>query len=144
MTTAHHFYNFADQVKPVELDSYYWLNGQRLSRAFCRALHASLADLLDVVMAVYAADRRSSRNYSRAAAGHRNISIRIGVRNPGLWSSAEVVQKTPGTVVLVEWRRMGPSICAAPSGTLTRGNGELSIPDATQSSRHRIPVQWGP
>ncbi len=90
---TNHFYNFADQVQPVELDSYYWLNGQRLSRAFCRALHASLADLLDLVMAVYAADRRSSRNYSRAATGHRNISVRIGVRNPRLWSRAEVLQK---------------------------------------------------
>ena len=50
MTATHYSYDFADQVQPVELDSHYWLNGQRLSRAFCRALRASLADLLDVVM----------------------------------------------------------------------------------------------
>ena len=86
----------------MELDSYYWLNGQRLSRAFCRALRASLADLLDVVMAVYAADRRSPRNFKGAAAGHRRISARIGVRNPGLWSAAEVVEKLQEPVVLAE------------------------------------------
>ena len=77
----------------MELDSYYWLNGQRLSRAFCRALRAGLADLLDVVMAVYAADRRSQRSFKGTAAGHRRISIRVGVRNPGLWSAAEMVER---------------------------------------------------
>ena len=93
MTATYYSYDFADQVQPVELDSYYWLNGQRLSRAFCRALHASLADLLDIVMAVYAADRRSPRSFKGAAAGHRRISVRIGVRNPGLWSDGGMAER---------------------------------------------------
>ena len=93
MTATYYSYDFADQVQPVELDSYYWLNGQRLSRAFCRALHAKLADLLDIVMAVYAADRRSPRSFKGAAAGHRRISVRIGVRNPGLWSAAGMAER---------------------------------------------------
>ena len=93
MTATYYSYDFADQVQPVELDSYYWLNGQRLSRAFCRALRASLADLLDIVMAVYAADRRSPRSFKGAAAGHRRISVRIGVRNPGLWSAGGMAER---------------------------------------------------
>ena len=93
MTSAPYSYDFASHVQPMELDSFYWLNGQRLSRAFCQALPANLADLLDVVMAVYAADRRSRRDFKGIASGQRRISVRIGVRNPGLWATAEVGQK---------------------------------------------------
>ena len=118
MTATHYSYNFADQVQPVELDNYYWLNGQRLSRAFCRALRASLADLLDVVMAVYAADRRSPRNFKGAAAGHRRISVRIGVRNPGLWSAAEMVERLQDLLYWLsedEWSLHFVQRLAAPS-----------------------------
>ena len=118
MTATHYSYDFADQVQPVELDSYYWLNGQRLSRAFCRALRASLADLLDVVMAVYAADRRSTRNFKGAAAGHRRISVRIGVRNPELWSAAEMVERLQDLLYWLsedEWSLHFVQRLAAPS-----------------------------
>ena len=93
MTSTPYSYDFAAQVQPVELQSSYWLNGLRLSRAFCQALPANSSDLLDVVMAVYAADRRSPRDFKGSASGRRRISVRIGVRDPGLWATAAVVQK---------------------------------------------------
>jgi len=93
MTSFTYSYDFADDVHPVELDAHYWLDGRRLSRAFCRALPPSLADLLDVVMATYAADRRSRRDFRGAAAGQRHISVRVAVRDPWLWADSEVGDK---------------------------------------------------
>ena len=87
------FYDFTTDAQPVELDPFFWMDDQRLSRAFCQALPANLADLLDVVMAVYAADRRSPRDFKRASAGQRSISVRVGVRNPGLWATTEIAHE---------------------------------------------------
>ena len=86
-------YEFTADAQPVELGSVYWLDGRRLSRAFCQELPANLADLLDVVMAVYAADRRSPRDFRGAASGQRSISIRVGVRNPDLWETPEMAHE---------------------------------------------------
>ena len=93
MTPIPSSFDFTANVQPVELEPIYWLDGQRLSRAFCQAVPANLADLLDIVMAVYAADRRSRRDFKRAASGQRSIRVRVGVRNPGLWATREVAHK---------------------------------------------------
>lgn len=93
MTLVPNSFDFTSNVKPVELEPTFWLDGQRLSRAFCQAVPAKLADLLDIVMAVYAADRRSRRDFKRAASGQRSIRVRIGVRNPGLWATEEMAHK---------------------------------------------------
>ena len=44
-------------------------------------------------MAVYAADRRSRRDFKRAASGQRRISVRIALRNPDLWATREMAHK---------------------------------------------------
>ena len=93
MTPVPYIYDFTDAVEPVELGPDYWLDGQRLSRAFCQALPANVADLLDVVMAVYAADRRSRRDFKGAAAGQRSIGVRVGVRNPSRWATNAMAHK---------------------------------------------------
>ena len=49
-------YNFANRTGPVATSGSYWIIGERLSRTFCRPLSSGMADLLDVVMSVYAAD----------------------------------------------------------------------------------------
>ena len=93
MTPIPNSFDFTGNVQPVELEPIYWLDGQRLSWAFCQALPASLADLLDVVMAVYATDRRSRRDFKRSKSGQRCIRIRVGVRNPGLFATREITHK---------------------------------------------------
>ena len=93
MTPIPDSFDFTGIVQPVELEPIFWLDGQRLSRAFCQALPASLADLLDIVMAVYAADRRSRRNFKRAASGQRSMRVRVGVRNSDLWATREMAHK---------------------------------------------------
>ena len=93
MTPVLNNFDFTANVQPVELEPIHWLDGQRLSRAFCQALPANLADLLDIVMAVYAADRRSRRDFKRSASGQRRISVRIALRNPDLWANREMAHK---------------------------------------------------
>ena len=84
-------YDFAAQASP-DRDQGFWLDGQRMSHAFCNALPCDVADLLDVAMAVYAADRRSARDYKGARTGLRHIHVRIGVRNLALWDGPEVAK----------------------------------------------------
>ena len=86
-------YDFTADAQPVELDPFFWIDGRRLSRAFCQALPAALADLLEVVMAVYAADRRSPRVFKGASAGQRSIRVRVSVRDPGLWATTDMGHK---------------------------------------------------
>ncbi len=89
MNTSSFTYDFATQVSP-DRDDGFWLDGQRMSHAFCNALPSYVADLLDVAMAVYAADRRSKRHYKMAHTGLRHIHLRVGVRNIALWSRPEI------------------------------------------------------
>jgi 7-cyano-7-deazaguanine synthase in queuosine biosynthesis len=74
----------------MDLEGCYWLNGECLSRAFCLELPPRMADLLDVAMAVYAADRRSLRDFNKAGTGQRRIHIRLAVREPTIWASSEM------------------------------------------------------
>ena len=91
MNTPTLTYDFATKPLPDREDSF-WLDGKQVSHAFCEALPPEVADLLDVAMAIYAADRRSVRDYKGAQSGLRHIHARIGVRNLTLWNDASVVQ----------------------------------------------------
>ena len=91
MSTSSFTYDFATQPLPDQEEGF-WLDGKQVSHAFCEALQAEVADLLEVAMAIYAADRRSVRNYKGAHTGLRHIHVRIGVRNLALWSDTTVVQ----------------------------------------------------
>ena len=44
-------------------------------------------------MSVYAADRMSPRDFKGTATGQRSIRVQAGVRNPGLWNSAEMTEQ---------------------------------------------------
>ena len=91
MSTSPFTYDFATQPLPDREDGF-WLDGEQISHAFCEALPPEIADLLEVAMAIYAADRRSVRDYRGAHTGLRHIHVRVGVRNLALWSDAAVVQ----------------------------------------------------
>ncbi|MCY3799965.1 MAG: 7-cyano-7-deazaguanine synthase [Chloroflexi bacterium] len=53
-----------------------------------------------MVMAVYAADRRSLRNFKGAATGQRRITVRVWVRDPDRWTDPETASKLH---VLLKW-----------------------------------------
>ena len=84
-------YDFANDTTPVELGGSYWIDNERLARSFCQRLPAKIADLQDVALAIYAADRRSLRNFKGANTGQRQIHVRVGVRDPGLWTESNMV-----------------------------------------------------
>ena len=69
----------------------FWSRDEILSEAFSRVLPDGAADLMDVMGAVYAADRRSKRIFNGTATGQRRIGIRIPVRDLEAWSSPELV-----------------------------------------------------
>ena len=83
-------YDFSNELAPVGSGDSYWLDDQRLSRAFHREVPRRMADLLEVAMSVYAADRRSRRNYRGMNTGHRRIGVRVGVHDPGFWARPEI------------------------------------------------------
>ena len=90
MSNTPYSYDFASVPQPMELEGHYWLNGERISNAFGVELPSRMADLLDVAMAAYAADRRSPRDFKNANTGQRRIHVRSAVREPQLWANAEI------------------------------------------------------
>jgi 7-cyano-7-deazaguanine synthase in queuosine biosynthesis len=84
-------FDFSTRPAPAELESYYWVNDGQLSRAFGSSLPPRLADLVDLTMAVYYADRRAVRARNPyALTGQRDFSLRLPVRDLELWSGDEV------------------------------------------------------
>ena len=70
----------------------YWLDGECLSRVFYQEIPLRTVDLLEVAMSVYAADRRSRRNYEGYNTGHRQIKVRVGLRDPSFWDRPEMLE----------------------------------------------------
>ena len=84
------YYDLADEG---EASRRFWMDEASLSRTFSKAIPARAADLLDVVGAIYAADRQSKRCFQGVATGQRRINIRLAVREPEPWSSPELISK---------------------------------------------------
>ena len=93
MNQALHEYDFTDLAQPVGLGNNFWLDDKRLSRAFCHAIPGRMADLLEVAMSVYTADRRSLRHYVGASTGHRRIRIHVAVRDREFWGQHEIYRR---------------------------------------------------
>lgn len=94
-------FDFGDLTQSPEIESRYWVDDSPLSRAFGSILPSKLADLVDLAMAVYFADRRSYRQRdSFELTGHREIHIRLPVRELELWKSKEI---TSSLVDLLGW-----------------------------------------
>jgi len=90
---ASYQYDFSKVTAAKRILTGYWVDGQRISDAFGTYLDPIHADLLDIVLAVYTADRKSLRTYDGSGTGQRHIQVRIGVRQPTLWERPEVKQK---------------------------------------------------
>jgi hypothetical protein len=74
---------------PVELYNHYHVGDEKIAQAFGSTLPAELADLVDVALAVYVADRRSRRRLPAADRYHlhwtRQFHIRLPLRDPERW-----------------------------------------------------------
>ena len=90
MKTPPHPYDFANGANRLDVGRGYWLDGAAVSRTVFEALPARSADLLEVALAAYTADRLSTRVYNNEASGQRSFQIRIGVREPDIWNDETV------------------------------------------------------
>ena len=87
MSVEPYTYDFTVHPRDVGLQSTCWMNGEHLSHPFSEALPANAADLLDLALAIYAADRSSRRDFKHANTGQRRIDVRLGLRNPDYWTA---------------------------------------------------------
>ena len=85
MNPSFYTYDFASTDR-VNLDYSYWLDGTAISRAVFEALPSRSADLVEVALAAYTADRLSPRSFKSTSTGQRKFHIRVGVREPDLWN----------------------------------------------------------
>ena len=92
MNQQAHYHDFSTHFTQIGSGKSYWLDGECLSRAFYQALPRRTVDLMEVAMSVYAADRRSRRNYRGSNTGHRQINVRVGVRDRDFWDRPELTE----------------------------------------------------
>lgn len=89
-------------------EDYFWVDDRQVSTAFGLKLPPRVADLVDVAMAVYSADRGAARvrNLSTSV-GSRRFEIRLGLRNPDLWRDSLVLETLRRTLAWFtddDWR----------------------------------------
>ena len=90
MKTPIHPYDFATGANRIDVGQGFWLDGNAVSRAVFEALPAPSADLMEVALAAYTADRLSKRFFKNEASGQRRFQIRVGVREPDIWNDSSV------------------------------------------------------
>lgn len=84
------------QGEPFCRQSGFEVAGDRIEKEFSSHFSPELADLVDVAMAVYTADRvcpRPARSNRYDHHWHRSLSLRVPVRNPELWQDRELLLK---------------------------------------------------
>lgn len=93
MNTEPYTYDFTVHPRDTGVRSTCWMNGKRLSDPFSEVLPASAADLLDLTLAIYAADRSSRRDYKRSNTGQRRLDVRLALRNPDYWTAPATAER---------------------------------------------------
>ena len=84
-----HRHDVAIYPGPTDLPGASWLDGLSISRVLGQRLTADVADLLDVAVGVYSADRRSPRDFSGSRTGQRSIRVELRLRNPDRWNATQ-------------------------------------------------------
>ncbi len=89
-----HRFDFDDGSVAGELEKYYWVNDTQLSGAFGSNLPPRFADLVDLAMAVYHADRRAQRvRNPLVLTGQRDLRIKLPLRDLTFWNKREVTDR---------------------------------------------------
>lgn len=83
-------HNLAIYPRPTDLPESSWLDVARISRVLGQRVTADVADLLDVAVGVYSADRRSPRDFSGSRTGRRSMRVELSLRNSDRWNAAHV------------------------------------------------------
>ena len=67
-----------------------WLDVAGIAQVLGERVTTDVADLLDVAVGVYSADRMSPRDFSGSRTGQRSIVVELPLRNPDRWNAAHV------------------------------------------------------
>ena len=84
-------HDFTAHSEHIDLGDRFWVDKTPILQAFCQVLPSRMADLVEVAMAAYTADRLSLRRFKGVATGQRQLHIRVAVREPDLWGSGAVI-----------------------------------------------------
>jgi len=82
MSDNHFKYDFTSASLPGEQINPFRVELKSITRSLMASITPKMADLLDVVMAVYAADRQSRRRYKGVSTGQREFFLRLALREP--------------------------------------------------------------
>ena len=91
MSKSHYEYDFTSAASSEAHVSPFRLELKNITRTLMAPIAPRMADLLEVVMAVYAADRQSRRNYRDVNTGQRDFLLRVELRDPKFWSRPELM-----------------------------------------------------
>ena len=91
MSDNHFKYDFTSASPPGEQINPFRLELKNITRSLMASITPKMADLLDVVMAVYAADRQSRRNYKGVSTGQREFFLRLALREPDFWKRPDLL-----------------------------------------------------
>ena len=83
-------HNLAVYPRPTDLPESSWLDALSISRVLGERVTEDVADLLDVAVGVYSADRRSPRDFSGSRTGQRSMRVELSLRNPDRWNARHV------------------------------------------------------
>jgi hypothetical protein len=132
-----------DPVK-AELESYYWVDDRQLSHAFGSNLPPRLADLVDLAMSVYYADRRAMRVRSPyVLTGLRDFDIRLPVRDLELWRESGIATRLADLLYWFtedRWTFTFTSRQALPRPSETEQY--LSLGLVSETAEHNRALQW--
>lgn len=88
-----HRHDFTEPLGTSRAPNPFRLESERISTKFHDAISCRMADLLEVALSVYAADRQSPRSSGRTDPGHRRIVVRVAVRDPAFWRRSETTER---------------------------------------------------
>ena len=92
MSDRHFEYDFTSPSLPGEKINPFRLELKNITRPLLATITPRMADLLDVVMAVYAADRQSRRTYRGVSTGQREFFLRLALRETDFWSRPQLLR----------------------------------------------------
>ena len=83
-----HRHSMIVHPRRVDFPGSSWLNSRGLSQSLGKRLPGDLADLLEVAVGAYSADRKSRREFRGSQTGHRSIDLELALRSPDRWNSS--------------------------------------------------------
>ena len=93
MKDTEYRHDFTESPGTPQSSNPFRLESERISKQFHDAISCRMADLLEIALAAYAADRQSPRSSGRGHTTQRTIVVRMAVRDPAFWRRSETKER---------------------------------------------------